>query len=252
MTMIRGVYILAAPCCGARYSAPRYLSMNFSAYEHWTDGWREGSLMPSDTGLRRCGCGRFIRMRDLVELEITDSSDLPPIDPVPDEQLLECIQATDNYDVEVAARLMVWRVLNHPYRAKYRAHRDAEEAATEAAWRAANPERKLPAGVSTRWARKAPQYVRPPNSPLTYPPFEASTGQLQNMARLTELLQAEQAGPLPWGSELLLAELLREQGRFDEARANLLPASDDHNEVIHSLIARLIEAREPAPMRYRG
>lgn len=38
MTIIRGVRIVAAPCCGARYAAPRYLSMNFMASEYWTDG----------------------------------------------------------------------------------------------------------------------------------------------------------------------------------------------------------------------
>ena len=66
MTIIRGVRIVAAPCCGARYAAPRYVSMNFMAFEYWTDGWRDGSLMPNDEGLRRCKCGRFVLMRDLV------------------------------------------------------------------------------------------------------------------------------------------------------------------------------------------
>ncbi len=249
--MIRGVRLLAAPCCGARYSAPRYLSMNFSAFEHWTDGWRDGSLMPNDTGLRRCHCGDLIQMRDLIEIKIADSSDLPLIDTVPDHELLECIQGIDNHEIEFAARLMAWRVLNHPYREKYRLHRDAEEAATEAAWRAANPERKLPAGVSTRWARKAPQYLRPPNSPFTYPPFEPSTEQRQNMARLTELLETRETDDLPWGHQLTLAELLREQGRFDEARARIATISNDHNDDALKLIDRLIEGRQAAPMRYR-
>jgi len=50
MTIISGVRIVAAPCCGARYAVPRYLSVNFMASRYWTDGWREGSLMPNDEG----------------------------------------------------------------------------------------------------------------------------------------------------------------------------------------------------------
>ncbi len=52
MTIIRGVRIVAAPCCGARYAVPRYVSMNFMAFEYWTDGWCDGSLMPNDQVLR--------------------------------------------------------------------------------------------------------------------------------------------------------------------------------------------------------
>ena len=206
--------------------------------------------MPNDTGLRRCTCGRLIRMRDLIEMEIATASDLPLIDTVPDDELLECIQGTDNQDIEFAARLMAWRVLNHPYRAKYRLHRDAEEAATQAAWETTQLGRrswwdKLP-------QRKASHYMRPPNSPFTYPAFEATSEQLQNMARLTELLKAMSTEALPWGSELLLAELLREQGRFDEARASMPTTADDHNDALYRLIGKLIDEREPAPMRYRG
>jgi len=51
MTISKGLRVVAAPCCGARYAAPRYVSMNFMAFEYWTDGWRDGSLMPNDEGL---------------------------------------------------------------------------------------------------------------------------------------------------------------------------------------------------------
>lgn len=33
MTMIRGYRIAAAPCCGAHYRFPNYLSINFSPLE---------------------------------------------------------------------------------------------------------------------------------------------------------------------------------------------------------------------------
>ena len=75
MTIVRGVQIFASPCCGAQYAFPRYVSMNFSAFEYWTDGWREWSLMPNDEGLRRCKCGQFVVIKDMVPVEKTEASD---------------------------------------------------------------------------------------------------------------------------------------------------------------------------------
>ncbi len=60
------------------------------------------------------------------------------------------------------------------------------------------------------------------------------------MARITERLQAG-------GHQLTLAELLREQSRFDEARASLAALSNARNESACKIIATMIEAREPAP-----
>lgn len=122
---------MAAPCCGAQYAAPRYISMNFMAFEYWTDGWRDGSLMPNDEGLRQCKCGRFVLMKDLVEIETAENSDLLRIECVADELLPECIASADREEVAVAARLEYWRHLKHHYRHKYRLHRDAEDAATK-------------------------------------------------------------------------------------------------------------------------
>ena len=139
MTMVRGVRILAAPCCGAQYALPNYMSMNFSAFEFWTDGWRDGSLMPNDEGLRRCQCGQFVLLKNLVEVGVADDSPLPSLGHVSAEQLPECIASAASEEVELAARIMVWHHLNHSYRERYRQHRDAEEAATKAKWHAAHP-----------------------------------------------------------------------------------------------------------------
>ena len=125
MTMVRGVRILATPCCGAQYAFPNYMSMNFSAYEYWTDGWREGSLMPNDEGLRRCQCGQFILLKDLVQVGTADASNLPSIDRVSAQHLPECIASATSEDVEVAARFEYWHHLNHSYRDRYRRHRAA-------------------------------------------------------------------------------------------------------------------------------
>ena len=248
MTKVRGVRILAAPCCGARYAFPWYVSMNFSAWEYWTDGWMDGHLMPHDSGLRLCTCGRCVLVKELVEVETAASSDLPGMDHVPAELLPECIADARTEDLETVARLEYWRVLNHPYRDRYRRHRDAEEAATKAAWEAANPDRR------TWWdklrGRKPPHYLRPAGSPLTYPTFEATDEQRRNMERLSELLCARGAASRH-GCTLERAELYREQGRFDEAERVIRAIDERSVGVTSKLITALIKEKQSAPVRYR-
>lgn len=247
MTIVRGVRILAAPCCGARYQFPNYVSMNFSAFEYWTDGWREFSPMPNDEGVRRCQCGQFVLLKELVEIETAETSELPRIDHVPAELLPECIAQASSEDLELAARLGYWRHLNHPYRERYRQHREAEEAATKAAWEVANPDRR------TWWdkfrGREAPSYRRPPGSPFTYPVFEPTDEQLQNMKQLSQIL-FEWRSTGRGGYSLDLAELYREQGRFDEAEHVILTIDGRDVDVTSKLITRLIKEQQTAPMRY--
>ena len=247
MTIVRGVRILSAPCCGAQYAAPRYLSMNFCAFEYWTDGWREGSPMPNDEGLRRCKCGQFVLLGNMVAIETVDESNLPHLGHVSGEMLPECISQAANENIEVAARLGYWRYLNHPYREKYRQHRDAEEAATKGAWMAANPD------CRTWWdklrRRKAPSYSRPVGSPFTYPAFEPTDEQLQNMQRLSAILEDWRKGS-PKVDLLELADLYREQGQFEQAQSVIQALDDEWRGVTSQLISRLIKERQTAPMRY--
>ncbi len=91
-------------------------------------------------------------------------------------------------------------------------------------------------------------YSRPEGSPFTHPPYEPSPEQLANMQRLCELLQPQ--GSAQRGNPLELAELYREQGRFDEARAVLQSMEPKDLDIEGRLIARLIERKERAPMRY--
>jgi hypothetical protein len=65
-------------------------------------------------------------------------------------------------------------------------------------------------------SRQAPSYSRPPGSPFTYPAFEASEEQLQNMQSLSEILR-EWVAASRQGYTMELAELYREQARFDES-----------------------------------
>jgi len=256
MTIVRGVQIFASPCCGAQYAFPRYVSMNFSAFEYWTDGWREWSLMPNDEGLRRCKCGQFVLIKDMVPVEKTEASDadedepndLPYMDRVPDELLPDCIAKASSEDMEVAARLGYWRYLNHDYRDRYRQHRDAEEAATKAAWEAANPDQR------TWWdkflRRKPAVYRRPPNSPFTFPAFEPTDVQLQNMQRLSKVL-FDRWETSRKGYVIDLVDIYREQGRFDEAELVITSMDIKTDDVTGQLIRKLIKERQPAPMRYR-
>jgi hypothetical protein len=150
--------------------------------------------------------------------------------------------------MEVAARLGYWRNLNHAYRDSYRQHRDSEEAATKAAWETANPDQRTWWGKLLR--RKAPEFSRPRISPFTYPAFEPTEEQLQNMKLLSKIL-------LDWnaayrdGYLMELAELYREQGRFDEAESVITSMEIKTDDVTGRLISKLIKERQPAPMRYR-
>jgi hypothetical protein len=248
MTIVRGESIVAARCCGARYAVPRYISMNDMAFAYWTDGWRDRSLMPNDEGLRQCKCGRFVLLEELVEIDRVEASDLPPLAYVPDELLPTCFAEIDREEVEVAARLTYWRLLNHPYRELYREHRDAEEADAQAAWEAANPDRR------TWWdrllRRSAPTYKRRSERPFTYPAFAPSDEQLRNMERLSEILLAWH-GACRTGHALDLAELYREQRRFQEAALMIAAIDDDKADPARKIIADLIGEKESAPIRYR-
>ena len=248
MTKVRGVRIVAAPCCGAKYALPNYMSMNFSAFEFWTDGWRDGSPMPNDEGLRRCQCGQFVLLKNLIEIGIADDSNLPFLSHVPVQQLPECIASAASEEVELAARMMYWHHLNHCYRERYRQHRDAEEQATKTKWHAAHPDGR------SWWdklrGRKPPSYIRPANSPFTYPPFEPTPEQQQNMVRLSTILDSRDDESLRWYA-IPLAELYREQGRFEEAQRAMDAVEKREVDVTVRLISRLIKERDTAPMRYR-
>ena len=255
MTRITGAHILAAPCCGKRYSTPRYASMSFWGGEYWTDGCWHSSLMTNDEGLRRCECGKFVLMKDLVEIETVETTDLARIPSVPSELLPECIATADREELEVAARFRFWRHLNHEYREKYRHHRDKEVAfaakiseIAKTNWEAENPDRR------TWWdklrGRKAPSYIRQA-VPFTCPVFEPSTEQLQNMQRLTELLLVHNSTAQHRYSALTLAELFREQGRFAEAEERISAIAEHEKGVTSKLVGDLISERQTAPVRYR-
>ena len=246
MTRISGYYVRGAVCCGARYKTPRYASMNFMSSAYWTDGYREQSLAPNDQGLRRCTCGKFLLQRDLVEMAQVDQSDLPWPPRVDPADLPLAIAQADSPALELAARTDYWLELNHAYRDRYRAHRDAEDAATQAAWEAANPDQR---NFWQRWRNKErqPRYRPSPDRVVTFPVFEATKEQRENMETLLRLME-----PLGPGYDYERVELNRELGQFDEAARALEQAQESDSPTMHKLSAELIAERHAAPVRYRG
>lgn len=57
MTRVVGTRIYRTPCCGRHYGGAAYGSINFMAWEHWTDGASVGSLAPDPGWIYRCECG---------------------------------------------------------------------------------------------------------------------------------------------------------------------------------------------------
>lgn len=245
MTRISGYYINAAPCCDARYSSPRYSSMNFSAWEYWTDGYSDSSLMPGGHGLRKCKCGNFFLLAELKKTELVDETDVPYPDSVDPQELPQAIAQARTPFIELAARLDYWQHLNHPYRERYRAHRDAEEAATKAAWIAANPDRRT---WWQRFRKVSPlQYVRPSDSPFTYPPYELSEAQRENLNAMLRLHESKAVQI----DHQARAEMHRELGEFEQAAEALRNVEEKDRGVTSRLINKLAKDKETAPMRYR-
>ena len=246
--MIQGVRIRATPCCGKLYASPNYVSMNFMSFGFWTDGWREDSLMPNETGLRQCDCGIFVKLKDMTDIRKEENSELPRMEQIPGELLQDCIKQAKDEDMQVLARIAYWRYANHEYRNKYRVHRDAEEEESKKIW-------KLLQNQTNKWWKKflripLPEYRRSSNSPFTYPPFEPNAIQIENMTILSDMLleiQKQESGRYV----TTLAELYRELGRFEEAKAQIQAISENEIGTTSKLMTDLIDKKETALIRYR-
>jgi hypothetical protein len=245
MTSVSGYNINKTACCGTQYRTLRYRSMNFMAWEYWTDGYRDGSLMPNDHGLRKCKCGNFYIMRELLHIEKVDETDLPHTERVQANELPQAIEQARTAEVELAARLDYWQQLNHAYREQYRTHRAAEEAKTQAKWEAENPDTR------TWWQRlrkvAAPKYIRPKGSPFTYPVFELTEAQRENLKAL-QVLSAQNAAAL---DPITRAEIHRELGQFDEALQVMATVDEKDKGITSKLLTDLAKEKTNALIRYR-
>lgn len=247
MTRVSGYTLNAAPCCGFIYGELRYSSMNFGAWENWTDGYRRGSLMPNDQGLRRCRCGAYFLTTEMVCVGQSNGNEDrggPSIAPVVDaKDLPKVLEQPRTPGVELAARIEIWHLLNHPYRDLYRAHRKAEEEATRAEWEVRHPDRR------TWWQKfrhvPPPEYKRPLHSPFTFPPFQPSLEQTENMRRILSLLELDSQRDRHAEA---LAEVHRELQQFAEARQALKLFKYQHQRTFERVMIKLINARQSAPV----
>ena len=202
--------------------------------------------MPNDHGLRRCECGNYFLHRELVTISEVDETDEPLATRVPPEDLPAAIAQARTQAIELAARLDYWQHLNHTYRDLYRAHREAEAAATQAAWEAANPDQRT-AWQKLRNMDRRPRYQPALERPITFPVFEASPTQRENMMALLGLIDAADEAKR---HAFTRVELHRELGQFDEARQALVLVDQEDIASVCRLAMQLIDQCHAAPVRY--
>ena len=252
MTRISGYTLIASPCCKSLYKVVEYASRNFSVYAYWTDGAKDGALMPNDGGLRVCRCRTAFLLRDAIRLEIEASPDTPFPPKPADADLPSIIQAATSPQVEATARRNYWRYLNDDYRDQYRAHRAAEDAIANAWWRRAY-RASLPflQRAASKLLRSKPPWDFPkPERPFTVPTYKPTTEQRANMARLLALLLNE-ADQLAKTNQIEIAELYRELGQFVAAAEALASYNEDHEDVTIQVMGEHIGQRCAAPIRYQ-
>ena len=147
--------------------------------------------------------------------------------------------------------------LNDSYRKKYCTHRDAEDAQTDAnwenEWRRANPDDRSIFKKLIDKLRRI-KHQRPPinpNRPFTFPVFQPTTEQAENMEKLIELL-LNSTERLHLEYPIELAELYRELGKFDTAIKLINGIKDEDQDSFSRLLLELSIEKTTAPIRYRG
>ena len=200
--------------------------------------------MPNDHGLRRCKCGNFFLVRELLEIKRVETTDIPQADLVHPEDLVHAISSSRTKEIELAARLGYWHHLNHPYRDSYKAHRDMEDAAYPASSEAmADNKRSWWPKLLKLDARQKPL---PDDRPMSFPTFNASEDQKRNMDELIGLLSSSKGL-----RQIQIVELHREAGRFAEAAKAIALLGDEDEVAPYALMTELINKGVAAPVRYK-
>jgi hypothetical protein len=248
MTSVSGYSLIKAPCCGAAYTTPRYASINLTAREYWSDGYREAALYVEDGGLRKCGCEVFYLLRDATRPEQKPEPDIPPAQRLEPKDLHQAIQSTSK-PIELWARRLYWRHLNHEYRAAYRARMDAADQG------GSRP--GAGSGSRSRWTELAGRALRLTKSvpssglaePVSFPAYEPSANQIANVERLIELIE-ESVHEVQEPDMVEVAELYRELGQFDQARRAMARSSHGRIHLPTKLVSDMITKGQRAPFRY--
>lgn len=241
-----------------------YSSINFMAWEYWTDGHADGSLAPACDGLRRCTCGEcFVIYSPKLELVRTIGNPKPSAPKgwstrrdnwitrafgrESRDEVLERYDARSNGEIELER-------ISMPPSPGYVAHDELKQLADSLIadpdiemtvrrlyWRHLN-ESHRDVYRTFREARKGE--VSADGNSSTFPPFEPSSEQILNMEKLSQLL--ESAKTPRW---LEIAELRRERGDFAGAAESLAQIEGEKGR-LHFVVDRLVTMKVQGPVRY--
>jgi len=212
--------------------------------------------MPNDGGLRKCKCEKYFLLSDCTTTGL-DAGENPNFPQHVHESVLPyAIQTASSGSVELAARRTYWMYLNDSYREKYKSHREAEDAQTElmwaSEWNKENPDKR---SVTRKFfdillRRKSPSEPPAKDKPFTFPDFEPTEIQTENMLRLVELVTSH---PEKYSTDypVELAELFRELGKFNESISLLQNISSENQDELTGLILKMASEKHTAPIRYR-
>lgn len=208
MTSISGYQVLSAPCCGARYTRPTYLSINLCEWRRWSDGFAYGALYWPSPQVCFCSCGAFFlaSMANRIArigLESKEAEIPPRLPWLTSEQAYQAIEEgklfTDRR-IECEVRLQYWRILNHRYR-------------------------KASDGSGNDYAEVGPT----PWSALT--DAEADARIDANLEQLTPLIEEFHEN-----DKILNGEIYRARGLMDQAVANYSLEHEEDADVVRYLI----------------
>jgi hypothetical protein len=206
--------------------------------------------------MRKCKCGKYFLLSDCTTtgLDAGENPNFPQH--VHESELPYAIQTASSKSVELAARRTYWMYLNDSYREKYKSHREAEDAQTElmwaSEWNKENPDKRSVARkfFDILLRRKSPSAPSAKDKPFTFPDFEPTEIQTENMFRLVELVTSQ---PEKYSKDypVELAELFRELGMFNESISLLQNISSENQDELTGLILKMASEKHTAPIRYR-
>lgn len=248
MTSVSNYFLIQTPCCSISYRAPEYASINLSARVYWSDGHREAALFVEDGGLSKCACGEFFLLGDALRLDEAPEPDTQIVQPIEDSDLPLAVRSCSK-QIELQARRLYWRYLNHDYRLLHRAHmaataQDKNRSRARMRWLSLCIER-----VGNRLLHARSNELVTVATPVQHLGFEPSTYQKLNMERLLELVQDGGFDIQP-PDMAEIAELYRELGEFDEAREAINRSSPDRTRLPIKLIASMIDSKQRAPFSF--
>jgi hypothetical protein len=259
MTRIAGVDVVVTPCCRRTYGTTAYASINFSAWEYWTDGQDHQGLAPPLDGLRRCSCGEFFLIRRAEKVGFIPQrsvesrrSNVVSLSQRASEKSSNWIRAmfglpeASSNTQPTAAEGSIASAVEVPESAPRVPNSDLKEVIDACS---ADPEMEV---VARRrlWRHLNDPYrdvyrAHRDGGAQDFPPFTPSEEQCANMSRLLELLS-----PHEDLSSMEIAELLRELG--DSAQASkFLGEVTAESPFLARVIQECLKRGFQGPARYR-